>query len=170
MRYALVVNDLNEVAGRGGMGAVMGSKNLKAIAVRGTKKVPVADPKTRPGDGHVGQRHDGRGPLQLPSLRHWRRRWSASTWKGHMIVRNFQDGQWDPEKIKRSTPRPSPRPTATRWMAATPVRCAARSASRTRRLGVLPRFGGPEYETHRRGRHEPRPSATCRCHAAQPAR
>src|SRR6266568_2172120 len=45
VRFALVVNDLNEVAGRGGMGAVMGSKNLKAIAVRGTQKVPVADPK-----------------------------------------------------------------------------------------------------------------------------
>jgi aldehyde:ferredoxin oxidoreductase len=43
VRYALVANDLNEVAGRTGMGAVMGSKKLKAIAVRGTANVPVAD-------------------------------------------------------------------------------------------------------------------------------
>ncbi len=31
-------------AGRGGLGAVMGSKNLKAIAVRGTKPIPLHDP------------------------------------------------------------------------------------------------------------------------------
>ncbi len=34
-----IVNDLHRAAGRSGVGAVMGSKNLKAIAVRGTKGV-----------------------------------------------------------------------------------------------------------------------------------
>ncbi|MBN9205328.1 aldehyde ferredoxin oxidoreductase family protein [Methylibium petroleiphilum] len=44
--YAAVVNDLHRAAGRSGVGAVMGSKNLKAIAVRGTKGVGnVANPK-----------------------------------------------------------------------------------------------------------------------------
>ena len=37
--YACVVNDLHRAAGRSGVGAVMGSKNLKAVAVRGTKGV-----------------------------------------------------------------------------------------------------------------------------------
>ncbi len=37
--YAAVVNDLHRAAGRSGVGAVMGSKNLKAVAVRGTKGV-----------------------------------------------------------------------------------------------------------------------------------
>ena len=45
VRYASVVNDMNHVAGRCGMGAVMGSKNLKAVAVKGTTKVPVSKPK-----------------------------------------------------------------------------------------------------------------------------
>jgi aldehyde:ferredoxin oxidoreductase len=40
---ASVMNDEQRAAGRGGAGAVMGSKNLKAIAVRGSSKVPVAD-------------------------------------------------------------------------------------------------------------------------------
>ena len=40
---ASVINDEGRAAGRGGAGAVMGSKNLKAIAVRGTIKTPVAD-------------------------------------------------------------------------------------------------------------------------------
>ncbi len=44
VRYACVVNDLKDVAGRTGMGAVMGAKRLKAIAVRGRARVPLADP------------------------------------------------------------------------------------------------------------------------------
>jgi aldehyde:ferredoxin oxidoreductase len=43
--YAAVVNDLHRAAGRSGVGTVMGSKNLKAISVRGTKGVGVKDPK-----------------------------------------------------------------------------------------------------------------------------
>lgn len=44
--FSAIVNDLHRAAGRSGVGAVMGSKNLKAVAVRGTKGVGnVADPK-----------------------------------------------------------------------------------------------------------------------------
>jgi aldehyde:ferredoxin oxidoreductase len=43
VRYACIINDLRNAAGRTGMGAVMGSKNLKAIAVRGTQKHEVAN-------------------------------------------------------------------------------------------------------------------------------
>lgn len=42
-RFASITNDGGRQAARTGPGAVMGSKNLKAIAVRGTKAVPVAD-------------------------------------------------------------------------------------------------------------------------------
>ncbi len=44
VRYACVVNDLHRAAGRSGVGAVMGSKHLKAIAVRGTRGVNVDNP------------------------------------------------------------------------------------------------------------------------------
>ncbi len=44
--FACIVNDLHRAAGRSGVGAVMGSKNLKAIAVRGTKGTTgIANPK-----------------------------------------------------------------------------------------------------------------------------
>ncbi|MEO7952777.1 MAG: aldehyde ferredoxin oxidoreductase family protein [Polaromonas sp.] len=44
--YAAVINDLHRAAGRSGVGTVMGSKNLKAIAVRGTLGVGnIRDPK-----------------------------------------------------------------------------------------------------------------------------
>jgi aldehyde:ferredoxin oxidoreductase len=45
VRYACVLNELKHVNGRTGMGAVMGSKNLRAIAVRGTGEISMADPE-----------------------------------------------------------------------------------------------------------------------------
>jgi aldehyde:ferredoxin oxidoreductase len=44
VRFASVMNDIDRAAGRTGNGAVMGSKKLKAIVVRGAGHVPVADP------------------------------------------------------------------------------------------------------------------------------
>ncbi len=41
--FSCIINDMHRAAGRSGIGAVMGSKNLKALAVRGTKGVKVAD-------------------------------------------------------------------------------------------------------------------------------
>jgi len=43
VRYACIINDLRNAAGRSGMGAVMGSKKLKAIAVRGHKRLDVSN-------------------------------------------------------------------------------------------------------------------------------
>ena len=43
VRFACVNCDWSRNAGRTGMGAVMGSKNLKAVAVRGSQDLPVAD-------------------------------------------------------------------------------------------------------------------------------
>jgi aldehyde:ferredoxin oxidoreductase len=43
--FAAIMNDMFRAAGRSGVGAVMGAKNLKAVAVVGTKPIQVADPK-----------------------------------------------------------------------------------------------------------------------------
>jgi aldehyde:ferredoxin oxidoreductase len=45
VKMAAVMNDHGRAAGRTGMGAVMGSKNLKAVAVRGKAQVDLADPE-----------------------------------------------------------------------------------------------------------------------------
>ncbi|MHA2093318.1 MAG: aldehyde ferredoxin oxidoreductase family protein [Candidatus Hodarchaeales archaeon] len=42
--FSGIVTDKGRIAARSGVGAVMGSKNLKAIVVRGTKTIPIADP------------------------------------------------------------------------------------------------------------------------------
>ncbi|MCX5998349.1 MAG: aldehyde:ferredoxin oxidoreductase, partial [Chloroflexi bacterium] len=44
--FSLVLHDIENTASRAGHGAVMGSKNLKAVTVRGTRGLKVADPKT----------------------------------------------------------------------------------------------------------------------------
>ncbi|MEP7356929.1 MAG: aldehyde ferredoxin oxidoreductase family protein [Anaerolineales bacterium] len=41
--YAAIMHDINRAAGRNGLGALMGSKNLKAVAVRGTLNLPVRE-------------------------------------------------------------------------------------------------------------------------------
>lgn len=43
VKYAAIMNDDGRAAGRCGLGAVMGSKNLKAIAVRGERKIKLAE-------------------------------------------------------------------------------------------------------------------------------
>lgn len=43
--YACINHDFGRQAGRGGVGAVMGVKKIKAIAIHGTKSIAVADPK-----------------------------------------------------------------------------------------------------------------------------
>jgi aldehyde:ferredoxin oxidoreductase len=43
--FSGVMHDVNRAAGRGGLGAVMGSKNLKAVAIRGTRNLTVVERK-----------------------------------------------------------------------------------------------------------------------------
>jgi aldehyde:ferredoxin oxidoreductase len=45
VRFAAVMNDRNRAYGRGGPGAVWGSKNLKAIRVSGDRKIRIKDPE-----------------------------------------------------------------------------------------------------------------------------
>ena len=57
VRYAAIINMCSRANGRTGMGAVMGSKNLKAVAVRGSKKPAIADPEALKEKVKWGTRH-----------------------------------------------------------------------------------------------------------------
>lgn len=46
VKYAAVINDEGRAAGRCGLGAIMGSKNLKAIAIKGRNKIEYSDNKS----------------------------------------------------------------------------------------------------------------------------
>lgn len=45
VKFATIMNDKHRAAGRSGLGAVMGSKNLKAVVVRGSNSIEVAQPE-----------------------------------------------------------------------------------------------------------------------------
>ena len=72
-KYACIVNDLHRAAGRSGVGTVMGSKNLKAIAVRGTVGLtPVAPQRiwevTRAANQQVNESRSRRGLSRYGTL------------------------------------------------------------------------------------------------------
>ncbi|MGD1996377.1 MAG: aldehyde ferredoxin oxidoreductase family protein [Anaerolineae bacterium] len=93
---AAVMNDHGRAAGRTGMGAVMGSKNLKAIGVRGSLQVPVADPE---GLKAVTQQiiADLDDDMAAMSLRIAGTASSVDTMLmyGNLPIRYYQKGEWE---------------------------------------------------------------------------
>ncbi len=73
-RIACIQTETGNAAGQGGFGAVMGSKNLKAIAVRGTLGVRVADPKRLLALCLHASR-EGQSPPPPEGTRRWRGWW-----------------------------------------------------------------------------------------------
>ncbi|MEM3796907.1 MAG: aldehyde ferredoxin oxidoreductase family protein [Candidatus Bathyarchaeia archaeon] len=105
VKFSSIVTDDTRTAGRGGGGAVMGSKNLKAIVVKGSKRPDVYDERTL--DEAVNE--------QLKAYREWPavppadfRRLGTNTgtyvWyvTGHFPTYNFQQREW--EGIERFRP------------------------------------------------------------------
>lgn len=95
VKYACIINDEHHAAGRCGMGAVMGSKNLKAIAVLGSGKVSIQD-KDKVNEAAKELREllkksglgmvmaDSGTPIHLDSM--------ASV--GDIIIKNYTEGRW----------------------------------------------------------------------------
>jgi len=145
VRYAAVMNDHGRAAGRTGMGAVMGAKRLKAIAVRGRATVPLADP-------------DGFGVFVRAALEHTENDIAAQAIRmagtagyldmaamyGDLPIRHFHRGDWPgAERLSgvRMTEEFLVRPRAC-------YRCPIACGRETRAPSYdLSRVDGPEYET-----------------------
>ena len=146
VRYACVINDVHHAAGRTGLGAVMGSKKLKAIAVRGTGQVELADrDKVRHVAGWLRDnfKDTWAGGLQEDGTSGGLIRLNES---GALPTRNFQENSFEEaEKITGATM------TETILVGrgtcfACPITCK-RKVKVTGRYEVDPTYGGPEYET-----------------------
>ncbi len=146
-RIACVMHDITRAAGRSGLGAVMGVKRLKAVAVRGSGTVPVAD------------------PAALAALARWFSGHYKDTWgndlqdkgtangvdyhnrTGGLPTRNFQEGAFEGyasitgERMRDTILRE--RDTCH----ACPVRCKRVVEVREGPFATAPVYGGPEYET-----------------------
>lgn len=142
VRLACILNDVTHAYGRTGMGAVMGSKNLKGIAVRGKKPPALADPaKIKEIVSWVNENYS-KGMQMLgtaggvPGLNRG----------GGLPTRNFKEGVFeeadaisgqtmvDTILINRGT------------CYACPVKCK-RVVKVDKPYKVNPELGGPEYET-----------------------
>lgn len=93
---AAVMNDHGRAAGRTGMGAVMGAKNLKAIGVRGKAKVPVADAKTLNGlsKAIVGGLEDDMAAVSI-QMAGTAGYVDMALMYGDMPIRYYQQDAWD---------------------------------------------------------------------------
>ncbi|MCJ7613166.1 aldehyde ferredoxin oxidoreductase family protein [Candidatus Bathyarchaeota archaeon] len=145
VRYASVVNDLNHVAGRCGMGAVMGSKNLKAVAVKGSVNVPVRKPKRlRKLARWMAQNVDS--VARVLHTYGTGAEMDAGLEVGNLPVRNFRDGDFpevdsiSAEALKESVG------VGMGTCFACAVACK-KEVKVTAPWTVEPEYGGPEYET-----------------------
>ncbi|HEX2987910.1 MAG TPA: aldehyde ferredoxin oxidoreductase family protein, partial [Chloroflexota bacterium] len=145
VRYACVLNELKHSNGRSGLGAVMGSKNLRAIAVRGTGKPNLHDParvdevrKQIQGNYHrtPGDMHDLGTSGGIPFL----------DMRGILPTRNFKEGSFEgADQISGQAMRDTIL-TGRGTCYGCYVACK-REVKTGEPYNVDPLYGGPEYET-----------------------
>ena len=145
VHYACIINDLKHAAGRTGMGAVMGSKNLKAIACRGHHLPPMADRKAvdevrkwfaanyEELSGNLAKYGTG-FDLQ------------GSSDKGGLPTHNFRDGVFAGAKAISAETVLETLGLPMEGCYACPVRCK-KVVEAEKPYAVDKIYGGPEYET-----------------------
>jgi len=148
VRFACVVNALKHTNGRGGMGAVMGSKNLRAIAAKGSQRLEVHDPEKMKelaklqseliaswGPSKV-MRNLGTPNLIMP----------LNT-SGILPTRNFHSGSFEgAENLSGEKMRETILKTEEGCYACA-VRCKRAVEVTSGPYTTSPEYGGPEYET-----------------------
>jgi aldehyde:ferredoxin oxidoreductase len=144
VKYACIMNGLYDAVGRGGLGAVMGSKKLKAVVVRGHRTPKIVTPE------------------RVKTLREWlntnmhlvqnfRDFGTGAAMEmyetiGNLPVRNFRDGLFPNVK---NISAPTLKNTILTKMDACfgcPIRCK-KMVQVLKPYAVDPAYGGPEYET-----------------------
>jgi aldehyde:ferredoxin oxidoreductase len=147
VRFACVISMSNRAAGRTGMGAVMGSKNLKAIAVRGKSRPAVKDKaavaelakwgvNAFPTSGTAGMRDHGTGATV-----------AAQQAVGGLPTRNWDSGVFEGyEKIDGVTMSNTVLKENDTCFGCV-VRCKRVVDIPEGQFPTDPHYGGPEYET-----------------------
>jgi aldehyde:ferredoxin oxidoreductase len=145
--FSCVQNELEHFNGRTGMGAVMGSKNLKAVAVRGKKKIKLADPdKVK----EIARWHNARIKIHKPNVGLTKYgttgllRGLNDT--GILPTLNFREGVFEGyEKLAAEAYHETIYHSSGTCYACS-VKCKRRVALEDDKYPLDPRFGGPEYE------------------------
>jgi aldehyde:ferredoxin oxidoreductase len=144
VRYAAIVNQLKHFHGRSGLGAVMGSKNLKAIVVRGSKP-PAASDKDGAKQKLVWFKdHYDRGKDRFHQLGSSSGVLALEA-SGILPTRNFRDGSFEGARDISGQKMRDTILVNRGTCYACAVAC--KREVEVKELGVTPKYGGPEYET-----------------------
>jgi aldehyde:ferredoxin oxidoreductase len=147
-RLACIINMANRAHGRTGMGAVMGSKNLKAIAVRGHGKVTVADQKTV-----TRLARQAAGTLaDFPDMKGLQDYGTASVFMfqdtvGGLPTRNYRSGTFSQAEALSGETMTDTILKHNDTCYACSVRCKRAVEAEYKGTRVDPFYGGPEYES-----------------------
>ena len=147
VRFACVANDMEHFNGRTGMGAVMGSKNLKAVAARGKKRPGLADAdKVK----EIARWHNARIKTHPPNMGLTKAGTpglvNGLNASGILPTRNFREGIFEgADKINWDAYEKTIfHSNGTCWSCS--VRCKRRVSLDDPDYPLDKRFGGPEYE------------------------
>jgi aldehyde:ferredoxin oxidoreductase len=145
VRVACVINDLTHVAGRSGMGAVMGSKNLKGVAVRGRNPPELADPDRVK---KLAQSLVKRVETQARGLHEYGTGSAMDAYAktGNLPTHNFRDGDWPHAKEIDAIAIKDKYRVGMGTCYSCAVRCK-KEVELEEPYSVERRYGGPEYET-----------------------
>lgn len=147
IRFSCIINDRNRAAGRPGFGAVMGSKNLKAILAKGTKELPVHDEERL-----KEKKRDFFDQLQESGTVEWGKYGTTGAIEpldemGILPTKNFQEGVFDQAEEIDGTVLYEEILEERDNCTACPVRCKRVVKTEFAGEEVEERYGGPEYET-----------------------
>ena len=147
VRFGALINNANRANGRAGMGAVMGSKNLKAVAVRGRNRPELADPKALHALAKWGAKH-----LLESGLAGMHRLGTAGSVVGQSMTGGFPTRNWSSGTFEGAEDIGGERIAETILKEhdtcfACVVRCKPVVEIAKGPYRVDPRYGGPEYET-----------------------
>jgi aldehyde:ferredoxin oxidoreductase len=147
VRFACLINMSNRANGRTGMGAVMGSKNLKAVAVRGHNRPEIADPKALTALARWGAQNFSESDIYGMGLHGTAEVLSYQHESGGLPTRNWSSGVFEGyEAIAGETMTDTILKERDTCYACV-VRCKRVVETTWRDKEVDPLYGGPEYET-----------------------
>ena len=146
VRYAAIVNELHHFNGRTGLGAVMGSKNLKAIAVRGRGKVEMHDPDSlRALARSAPERMAGNAGSQLLQELGTAGFLAGMSAGGGLPTRNFRSGVFEGAAAINGDVMQRDLPHTSTTCYACVVRCK-QVVGADQPYEIDPQYGAPEYE------------------------
>lgn len=144
---ANIMHDVSRAAGRSGLGAVMGSKRLKAVAVRGTQRPPVADADALRELGRWFREHYSETGSAAYATLGTMRMVRVNQMAGGLPTHNFSQGQFEAFERISSETMANTITVERDTCFGCPIRCKWVVEVDRPDRPVRRAYGGPEYET-----------------------